>query len=220
MQRAKLSVRERGCVFEFLASRGGDLSFWIFNQHASAFHQSRAQNFHRPIASVHKKCYWPKFPTKRCHKTFTFFATFCSHKKRSKRSFRRKKWGEMLSSNRNPSYRWLLWRPVFGGDTFSALAPVLGPERKAGYVTLFHCSWRSAWYQLCGIRVAIACSIRDWRILGNMLEPARTRNICSVRPCPSLVWFCRTRCTIHAVYRHIKPWTIPISINYFICNWF
>ena len=25
-----------------------------------------------PITSVHKKCYWPKFPTKSCHKTFTF----------------------------------------------------------------------------------------------------------------------------------------------------
>ena len=27
VQRAKLSVRERGCVFDFLASRGGDLNF-------------------------------------------------------------------------------------------------------------------------------------------------------------------------------------------------
>ena len=32
VQRAKLSVRERGCVFDFLASRGGDLSFSILNQ--------------------------------------------------------------------------------------------------------------------------------------------------------------------------------------------
>ena len=27
VQRAKLSVRERDCLFDFLASRGGDLSF-------------------------------------------------------------------------------------------------------------------------------------------------------------------------------------------------
>ena len=29
VQRAKLSVRERGCVFDFLASGGGDLSFFF-----------------------------------------------------------------------------------------------------------------------------------------------------------------------------------------------
>ena len=38
----------------------------------SSPHNERAQN-----------CYRRKFPTKSCHKTFTFFATFCSHKKRS-----------------------------------------------------------------------------------------------------------------------------------------
>ena len=29
-----------------------------------------------------------------------------------------------------PDYYWPLWRPVIGRDTFSALAPVLGPWRK------------------------------------------------------------------------------------------
>ena len=37
---------------------------------------------------------------------------------------------------------------------------------KAGYVGLFHCSWRSAWYQTYNIRVANACGIRGWRNLG------------------------------------------------------
>ena len=37
--------------------------------------------------------------------------------------------------------------------------------KKNGHVTLFHCSWRSAWYQICDIRVANACGIRGWRNL-------------------------------------------------------
>ena len=55
-----------------------------------------------------------------------------------------------------PIYYWPLLRSVIGRDTFSTPAPVLGPEQKtAGYVTLSHCSWRSAWYQTCDIRVAV-----------------------------------------------------------------
>ena len=39
---------------KFLPGRG----YLLWNdQHASAFHQSRAQNFPRPITNVHKKCY-------------------------------------------------------------------------------------------------------------------------------------------------------------------
>ena len=54
----------------------------------------------------------------------------------------------------------IFWRPVVGGDTFSPLAPVLGPEQKTGDVTLFHSSWRSAWHQTCDIRVEGAGDIR------------------------------------------------------------
>ena len=58
-----------------------------------------------------------------------------------------------------------------GTRLFSSLqtvvAPVLGPEQKAGYcVTLFHCSWRSVWCKTCGIRVATACGIHGGQSLG------------------------------------------------------
>ena len=37
-------------------------------------------------------------------------------------------------------------------------------------VTIFHyCPWRSGWYQICNIRVAIACGIRGWHTLGRLL---------------------------------------------------
>ena len=41
--------------------------------------------------------------------------------------------------------------PVVGGDTFSRLlvAPIIGPEEKRGQVTLFYCSWGSAWHFSC-----------------------------------------------------------------------
>ena len=61
---------------------------------------------------------------------------------------------------------WLIWTSVIGRYTFSVLASVLGPSQKNGYVILFHCSWQSAWYQICDIRVANACGIRAWRNLG------------------------------------------------------
>ena len=51
---------------------------------------------------------------------------------------------------------------MIGRDTFSAQALFLGPSHKTGCVTLFHCSWRSAWCQICDIRVVIACGIHSW----------------------------------------------------------
>ena len=79
---------------------------------------------------------------------------------------------------------WLLfWSPVVGLDVISPLSPVLGPRRKSGYVTLFRCSWRSVWYQICDIRVDTASGIRGRHNLG---------------------WFART-----SLYRHwngkLKP---------------
>ena len=43
------------------------------------------------------------------------------------------------------------WWPVVGGDTFSPLAPIVGPEKKSGHVTLFYCSWGSVWYLIPGM---------------------------------------------------------------------
>ena len=54
----------------------------------------------------------------------------------------------------------------WSGHIFGAGVSLRSLTKKDGYVTLFHCSWRSAWYQICGIRVAIACGIRGWRNLG------------------------------------------------------
>ena len=60
VQRAKLSVRERGCVFDFLASRGGDLELL---------------NFEPTRLRIPSVPYTKLSPS---------FATFCSHKDRSK----------------------------------------------------------------------------------------------------------------------------------------
>ena len=48
------------------------------------------------------------------------------------------------------------------GTHFSVLEPVPVLNKKNGYVTLFHCSWRPAWCQLCDIRAANACGIHSW----------------------------------------------------------
>ena len=51
-------------------------------------------------------------------------------------------------------------------------------NKKPGYVTLFHCSWRPAWYQICGIRGDITCGIHGgtffWTISSNQL-------VCTIR---------------------------------------
>ena len=53
----------------------------------------------------------------------------------------------------------------WSGYIFGASGSPSSLRNKSGYVTLFHCSWRSAWYQICGIRVANACGICGWRNL-------------------------------------------------------
>ena len=52
------------------------------------------------------------------------------------------------------------------GHIFGASAGPRSLTKKTGYVAFFHCSWQSAWYQICDIRVANACGIRGWRSLG------------------------------------------------------
>ena len=46
-------------------------------------------------------------------------------------------------SAETPDRFWPYWWPVVGGDTFSSLAPILGPVKKNGHVALFkmYCSW-------------------------------------------------------------------------------
>ena len=47
------------------------------------------------------------------------------------------------------------------GHVFAASAsPRVGPNGKSGHVTLFRCLWWSGRYQICDIRVSIACGIR------------------------------------------------------------
>ena len=52
------------------------------SHHASAFCQSREQNFPRPIVGEQQKFQGQKFATKSCKKTLTFLATFLSHQNR------------------------------------------------------------------------------------------------------------------------------------------
>ena len=54
----------------------------------------------------------------------------------------------------------------WSGHIFGASASPRSFNKKTGYVNLFHRSWRSAWYQACDIRVAIARGIRGRRNLG------------------------------------------------------
>ena len=49
-----------------------------------------------------------------------------------------------------PDRFWPFWGPVVGGDTFSSLAPILGPEKKSDHVAhfkIYYCSWRRIWCQ-------------------------------------------------------------------------
>jgi len=63
-------------------------------------------------------------------------------------------------------YCWPTWTPVIGRETCSVLALVLVLHKKIDFATLFYCSWRSAWYQICDIWVTIACGIRGGQTLG------------------------------------------------------
>ena len=65
---------------------------------------------------------------------------------------------------------WLLLTSLkacdWSGHIFGASASPRALPKKTGYVTLFHCSWRSARYRICDIRVPTACSLRGWRKIG------------------------------------------------------
>ena len=54
----------------------------------------------------------------------------------------------------------------WSGHIFGASANPRSFTKKRWWVTLFHCSWWSAWYQICDIRFPIVCGIRGWRNLG------------------------------------------------------
>ena len=55
-------------------------------------------------------------------------------------SFRKKK-EKKKNPTETPDHFWPFRWPVVGGDKFSPLlAPILGPEKKSGDVTLFSCS--------------------------------------------------------------------------------
>ena len=54
----------------------------------------------------------------------------------------------------------------WSGHIYGASGSPRSFTKKDGYVTLLHCPWRSAWYQICDIRVAHACGFRVWRKLG------------------------------------------------------
>ena len=75
-----------------------------------------------------------------------------------------KKWIFLLLATVNA---WLLLTFLkacgWPGHIFGASASLRFLTKKSGCVTLFHCcSWRSALYQIYGIRIAIACSIHSW----------------------------------------------------------
>ena len=105
----------------------------------------------------------------------------------------RKKWEiYRFSSSWNA---WLLLTSLkacdWSGHMFGASAnPRSFTKILAMFVTLFRCSWRSAWYQICGIRVAIACGIRGWRNLGwyawtkDRTRVHRTDRTSKQQPCP------------------------------------
>ena len=76
VQRAKLSVRERGCVFDFLASRGGDLELLNFKPTRLRIPSVPCTKLSSPHNERAQKVLLTKFPTKSFHKTFTFFRNF------------------------------------------------------------------------------------------------------------------------------------------------
>ena len=54
----------------------------------------------------------------------------------------------------------------WSGHIFGASASPRSLTKKSVYGTLFHCSWRLAWYQICDIRPDNECCIRGWRSSG------------------------------------------------------
>ena len=81
-----------------------------------------------------------------------------------KRLVRSKMWENMFSSYGNA---WLLLTSLrfcdWSGHFIGARISPRSLAKRTGCVTLFHWSWRSTWFQACGIRVAIACVIRGRR---------------------------------------------------------
>ena len=62
---------------------------------------------------------------------------------------------------------------MIGRDTFSALAPALGPQQKKLAVTLFHCSWRQHDTRYATFELLLHAAFVADEIWGFMLEPAR-----------------------------------------------
>ena len=80
----------------------------------------------------------------------------CAKYLQSARSGKKSK-KDMLFSYGNA---WSLLTFMKACGQWGPLAPALGLVQKTGHVTLFDCSWRSVWYQLCDIRVDSTNSIR------------------------------------------------------------
>ena len=87
---------------------------------------------------------------------FSFFcAKLCTNMPRStcRRLVQKKKWEthvfflrKRLNTTDLSEGLWLV-----GTHFFGASATPRSFTKKTGYLTLFHCSWRSAWYQICDI---------------------------------------------------------------------
>ena len=61
-----------------------------------------------------------------------------------------------------------LWRSVIGRDIFSVLAPVPDPWQETGYINPLPLFMAVSVIQICDIRVANACGIRDLLNLGGL----------------------------------------------------
>ena len=102
---------------------------------------------------------------------FSFFcAKLCTNMPRStcRRLVQKKKWETHVFFLRKRLNTTDLFEGLWlvGTHFFGASATARSFTKKTGYLTLFHCSWRSAWYQICDIWVAMACGIRGWRKFG------------------------------------------------------
>ena len=66
---------------------------------------------------------------------------------------------------------------------------------------------------ICDIRVAIACDIRGWRNVG--FKDRTSSYTCLVyHTC-----FVNDDITSYVQFKYFTPWTIPISVDYCVCNW-
>ena len=66
---------------------------------------------------------------------------------------------------------------------------------------------------ICDIRVAIACDIRGWRNFGfNSWTSSYTYP--AYHTC-----FVNDDITSYVQFQYFMPWTIPISVDYCVCNW-